>query len=169
MVADRLAGEMRVLRGEIMADGEALDDRGVGSEVAPFIVADEQRVVFIIERGKHQPRGENEIAAEDHPIPKGPSGRLWVDKFSVRTPAVFRSAPENPSCADRDREEAEVRPKERLGTAREEPAQHIGKPRAEKQADEDGRGAAVRDRDETKKPPAKLVAEIKGQAEIEKR
>src|SRR5688572_11492762 len=102
MVADRFAGKMRVLRGEVMADGEALDDRRVRSEVAPFIIADEKRAILVIEGGEHQPRSENEVAAENDPIPQSPSGRLWVNKFAVRSPAVPGPAAENPDGADRD-------------------------------------------------------------------
>jgi hypothetical protein len=82
---------------------------------------------------------------------------------------VFSPPAENPDRPDRDHEEAEVGPKERPRSAREKPAQHICEPRAEKQAHEDGRGTPVSDRDEAKKSPAKLVTEIKSQAEVKKR
>ena len=44
----------------------------------------------------------------------------------------------------------------------------LGKPGAEKKAHQNGCGAAVRDRDEAKKSPAKLVTEIKSQTEVKK-
>jgi hypothetical protein len=74
--------------------------------------------------------------------------------------------PENPDCAESNHKEAKIRPEEWPFAASEQPSHHIREPGAEEQADEDRGRAAMRDGDKPEKPPAKLVAEIKGQGEV---
>src|SRR5213075_222139 len=69
MVANSFAGKVRVLGWKIVSDGKALNDRGVRSEVAPLIVADQQSAILVTERGAHHPARHREEGADRGPIP----------------------------------------------------------------------------------------------------
>src|SRR5438270_615690 len=55
VIPNWFAGEMGIFGGKVVTYREVLDNGGVRSEVAPFIVPDKQRSVLVIEGGEHQP------------------------------------------------------------------------------------------------------------------
>ena len=91
-----------------------------------------------------------------------------MNELTERTAAASRPAPEKPDRADGCEEKAEIGPEERHSAARKKPGQDVGEPGTEEETDEHGRGASVCNGYETEKPPAKLIAQINGQAEVEK-
>ena len=60
--------EVRVLRGKIMTDGEALHDRSVRSEVAILGVGDLQLAPRRVKRGEHHPGHENQVSKDKRPV-----------------------------------------------------------------------------------------------------
>src|SRR4051794_3709096 len=106
---------MRILGWEVMAYGKILDDGSVRAEVAPLIIADEQRPVLKVEGGEHQPRGEDEETQEHHPIPKARTRDAGLNE--ARCPArPAADRPDRPKC---QRQKAKVGPEKRAGSRAE--------------------------------------------------
>src|SRR4051812_43402091 len=165
MVANRFAGEMRILGGKIVTYGEALNDGGVRSEIAPLIVTDQQGPVLVVERGKHHPGSDHEKRQDDHPIPER---RPW-DERANKTRASAGLAADQPDRAKGQREKTNVSPENGARSPAKQPGGEVGKPGTQEQADDDRGGEPLRHRDKTEAPPAKLVAEIDGKNEVKER
>ena len=63
VVTNAVAGEVRILRWEIVSYGKALDQRSVRPEIAVLRVSDLEFTLLGIERGKHHPRYEDDVSS----------------------------------------------------------------------------------------------------------
>src|SRR6266446_3685886 len=121
IIANWLAGIVRILGREVMPIGEILDDGRVRPVVAPLVKADLYPAFSKVEGGKHHPAGECAVEPQGDPVrcsgPRNPC-------FYHQRISPWRTLDQEDGGADK---KDNVRQEQGIVCARKMPSNQIGK------------------------------------------
>src|SRR5436190_14710862 len=134
MIVDALAGIMRILGREVVAEGERLHDRHVRAEVAPLVMRDLNPSIRHIERRKSHPAHEQEENSREHPVPWLKFGLTEAEIAADLLLVLWRGLSQPENDADRRDEIDEIAPEHRRRKPAEQPRAGICPPAADQQS-----------------------------------